>query len=114
LTDIRQRLAAIFQGEHLEHVEHIRSILALLENVTETVGATELDEAFRRAHTLKGAARAVDLDEVEELASGLETLFSRVREGILRFDAEMIRVVRQALDASEDCVAEFRENRTPE
>jgi len=113
LTAIRQKLAAIFQGEHAEHLEHIRSILALLESVTETKGRAELDEAFRRAHSLKGAARAVDLDTVEGLASGLETLFSRVREGTMRLDPQMSRVVHQVLDASEECVAAFRDNRIP-
>jgi len=114
LTTIRQKLAAIFQGEHAEHLEHIRSILALLETVGETQGRTELDEAFRRAHSLKGAARAVDLDAVERLAAGLETLLSRVREGTLPLDQHMIRVIHEALDASEDCVGAFREDRIPE
>jgi two-component system, chemotaxis family, sensor kinase CheA len=113
LTGIHQKLAAIFQGEHAEHLEHIRSILALLENVEETKGRTEVDEAFRRAHSLKGAARAVDLDSVEGLASGLETLFSRVREGTLPLDRQTVRVILRALDASEDCVGAFRENRVP-
>jgi two-component system chemotaxis sensor kinase CheA len=114
LTVIRQKLAAIFQGEHAEHVEHIRSILALLENVPETKGRTEIDEAFRRAHSLKGAARAVDLGAVEGLASGLETLFSRVREGTITLDHRMTRVIHGALDASEECVGAFRENRIPD
>jgi two-component system chemotaxis sensor kinase CheA len=124
LTDIRQKLAAIFQGEHAEHLEHIRSILGLLENARgdssahggsdhKTRGA-ELDEAFRRAHTLKGAARAVDLDMVEELASGLETVFSRVRGGTLPLDQRATRVIHQVLEASEDCVGAFRENRIPD
>ena len=114
MTDIRQKLAAIFQGEHAEHLEHIRSILGLLESVNESRGRSELDEAFRRAHSLKGAARAVDLDAVEGLASGLETLFSRVREGTLALDARMTRVIHQVLDASEECVGTFHENRTPD
>jgi len=114
LTAIQQKLAAIFQGEHAEHLEHIRSILALLEHVVETKGRIELDEAFRRAHSLKGAARAVDLNAVEGLASGLETLFSRVREGTMPLDRQMARVIHQALDASEECVGAFRENRIPE
>ncbi|MDP9170823.1 MAG: response regulator [Acidobacteriota bacterium] len=114
MTDIRQKLAAIFQGEHAEHLEHLRSILALLENVASTKGRTEIDEAFRRAHSLKGAARAVDLDTVEELASGLETLFSRVREGSLPLDQQATRVIHAALDASEECVGAFRENRNPD
>ena len=114
MTDIRQKLAAIFQGEHAEHLEHIRSILALLEHVPDTTGRTELDEAFRRAHSLKGAARAVDLDAVEGLATGLETLFSRVREGTLALNAQTTRVIHEALDASEECVGAFRENRVPD
>ncbi len=114
MTDIRQKLAAIFQGEHAEHLEHIRSILSLLANVADAHGRIELDEAFRRAHSLKGAARAVDLDSVEELASGIETLFSRVRDGSLPLDPLMIGVIHEALDASEECVGAFRDNRTPE
>jgi two-component system chemotaxis sensor kinase CheA len=114
LTAIRQKLAAIFQGEHAEHLEHIRSILALFENVGETHGRTEIDEAFRRSHSLKGAARAVDLDAVEGLASGLETLFSRVREGTLALDLHAARVIHQVLDASEDCVGAFRDGRIPD
>ena len=86
----------------------------MLENVSDQAGGTELDEAFRRAHSLKGAARAVDLDAVEGLASGLETLFSRVREGSLPLDQRAARVIHQVLDASEDCVGAFRENRIPE
>ncbi len=105
MTDIGQKLAAIFQGEHAEHLAHIRSILALLENVAESQGRPELDDAFRRAHSLKGAARAVDLDAVEGLASGLETLFSRVREGTLPLDHQAASVIHQVLDASEDCMA---------
>ena len=114
MTAIHQKLAAIFQGEHADHLEHIRSILALIENVGGTRGMTEIDEAFRRAHSLKGAARAVDLAAVEGLAAGLETLFSRVREGSLPLDRRMRRVIHQVLDASEDWVSALRENRTPE
>ena len=114
MTAIQQKLAAIFQGEHAEHLEHIRSILGLLEHVAETKGRAEIDEAFRRAHSLKGAARAVDLETVEGLASGLETLFSRVRQGTMRLDQKTARVIHQILDASEQCVGAFRENRVPE
>jgi two-component system chemotaxis sensor kinase CheA len=113
LKDIPETLLATFQAEHAEHLEHIRSILALLENVPEAIGRTELDEAFRRAHSLKGAARAVDLRPVEGLASNLETLFSRVREGSLHLDKTVTGIIHQALDSSEDCLAAFCKNRTP-
>src|SRR5258708_18467730 len=72
-----------------------------------------LDEVFRRAHSLKGAARAVDLRPVEGLAHRLETLFSRVRQGVLLLDKNVTGTVQQVLDASEDCVTALGENRPP-
>ncbi len=111
--DIRQKLLATFQIEHRDHVEQIRSLLAMIEKTSEQPTGAELDEAFRRAHSLKGAARAVDLRAVEGLAHRLETLFSRVRQGSLPYDARVAGVVSQALDASEDCVTALGENRPP-
>ena len=41
----------------------------------EAGGAADWNDVFRRAHSLKGAARAVDLPAVEEIAHRLEALF---------------------------------------
>jgi two-component system chemotaxis sensor kinase CheA len=79
LKDIRQKLLATFQIEHRDHVEQIRSLLSVVGKTSGQPPGAELEEAFRRAHSLKGAARAVDLRPVEGLAHRLETLFSRVR-----------------------------------
>jgi two-component system chemotaxis sensor kinase CheA len=111
LKDIRQKLLAIFQIEHREHVEQLRSLLAIIEK-TPAQSAVELEEAFRRAHTLKGAARAVDLRPVEGLAHHLETLFSRVRQGVLPLDKNVAGVIQRVLDASEDCVLALGEARS--
>src|SRR6266571_6602937 len=111
LKDIREKLLATFQVEHRDHVEQIRSLLALIEKTAGQPAGSELDEAFRRAHSLKGAARAVDLRPVEGLAHRLETLFSRVRQGVLLLDQNVAGVVQQVLDASEDCVTALGENR---
>jgi two-component system chemotaxis sensor kinase CheA len=111
LKDIRQKLLATFQIEHRDHVEQIRSLLAMIEKTAVQPAGAELEEAFRRAHSLKGAARAVDLHPVEGLAHRLETLFSRVRQGVLLLDKNVAGVVQQVLDASEDCVTALGENR---
>jgi two-component system, chemotaxis family, sensor kinase CheA len=113
--DIRQKLLATFQIEHRDHVEQMRSLLAMIEKTSGQPASAELDEAFRRAHSLKGAARAVELRPVEGLAHRLETLFSRVRQGALPFDEKVAGVVSRALDASEDCVTALGDNRpTPD
>ncbi|HYM12727.1 MAG TPA: response regulator [Bryobacterales bacterium] len=113
MRELNQKLLAVFQVEHKEHLEQIRSLLEHLEKGAGVSPGPELDEVFRRAHSLKGAARAVDLRPVETLAHRLETLFSRVREGALRVDQPVLEVIRQTLDATEDLVACLGENRKP-
>ncbi len=100
MTDLRQKLLATFQLEHREHVEQIRALVT--QAGTGALAAPAIEEAFRRAHSLKGAARAVDLRPVETLAHRLETLFSRVREGKLELDGPVRMAIVTALEASED------------
>jgi len=109
LNDLQQKLLATFQGECGDHLRQIRALLPELERDA----AGNLDEVFRRAHSLKGAARAVDLQFIERLAHRLETLFSRMREGRMRLEGELAGIVHRALDAIEDWVAALGKGETP-
>lgn len=101
MTDIRQQLLAIFEIEQRDHLAVIR---ALLHDHAAGQPA-DLMEVFRRAHSLKGAARAVDLPTVEDLAHRIETLLSRaVKEGEA-LSAQVREAIGQGLDAIEDIVA---------
>jgi two-component system chemotaxis sensor kinase CheA len=108
VQDIRQRLLATFQVEHRDHVEHMRSLLALIASTGGEPADAHLEEVFRRAHTLKGAARVVELHSVEQLAHRLETLFARVRHGTLPLTKEVIDLVQRALDTAEDSVTDAK------
>jgi two-component system chemotaxis sensor kinase CheA len=114
LKDIQQKLLATFQMEHRDHVEQIRSLLAIIAKTEAPPERAGLEEVFRRAHSLKGAARAVDLRPIEELAHRLETLFSRVLKGTCVLDKDVTRVVQQVLDASEDCIGATPANQPAE
>lgn len=100
MTDIRKQLLAAFKAEHREHLQAIRSALDHAGR-----GEIDLTDIFRRAHSLKGAARAVDLPAVEEVAHQLEALFSQVLEGQQSLDDSTTATVRQNLDVIEDLVA---------
>ncbi|MFP5517493.1 MAG: response regulator [Alphaproteobacteria bacterium] len=100
--DIRQRLLAAFELEHKDHLSVIRDGLREAEATGE---APDLVDIHRRAHSLKGAARAVDLPEVEAISHRLEAAFIAVQKGEAVLDAGAIAVVRRALDAIEDLVA---------
>nr|WP_246505107.1 response regulator [Microvirga antarctica] len=93
-------MLAAFDVEHREHLDAIRRAL-------ESSGTIDLNDVFRRAHSLKGAARAVELPSVEEVAHQLEALFSRILEGDQALDDKAIAAVRLSLDTIEDLVAEI-------
>lgn len=76
MVDIHQQLLAAFEVEYREHVDAIRAAAA----GARAGEATDVREIFRRAHSLKGAARAVDLPEIEEAAHAMETLFAEMLE----------------------------------
>nr|WP_246337892.1 response regulator [Azospirillum oleiclasticum] len=101
---MRERLLQAFRIEHRDYIEGIGAFLDAAEREG-TVAARALDEMFRQAHSLKGAARAVGLPAVETVAHRVETLFDRIRTVGGALDAAAVALVRRALDAVEDEVA---------
>ena len=77
MTALREKLRAAFASECREHLEEIRTVLA--EGDRGPLPRPRLDDAFRRAHSLKGAARAVDLTDVQTIAHHLESLLAGLR-----------------------------------
>ncbi|MGE5504267.1 MAG: response regulator [Actinomycetota bacterium] len=113
MTGIRERLLAAFQVEYREHLEAIRTLLDGLGHPHAGSGIAQLDEIFRRAHSLKGAARAVDLLPVEQLSHKLETLFAKLRGGQLKLDRDVLSVVGGAMDTIEDWVTAHGDSQPP-
>lgn len=101
MSDLLEKLREAFRIEYREHLEFIR---ATLPAVFEAGGmdAAALDDMYRRAHSLKGAARAVDFQPVEQVAHRLETLLAQIRSDERSADGAMLPVMEAALDAIED------------
>lgn len=100
MADIREQLLAAFALEHREHQTAIREAFARARRGE----SIDVREVFRRAHSLKGAARAVDLPEVEAAAHALETLFARALQGDSQLTGEEIGQSLLKLDAIERVV----------
>ncbi|GGH06164.1 hybrid sensor histidine kinase/response regulator [Alsobacter metallidurans] len=109
MQDIRAQLLEAFDAEHREHLAAIRRELALVEHGQ----GGDMKDAFRRAHSLKGAARAVDLPAIEELAHRLEAVFTRMLDGSLVVDRAGARVIELGLDAVEAFAAEIAAGGAP-
>jgi two-component system chemotaxis sensor kinase CheA len=72
-----QRLRATFRTEAQEHLQTIASGLVELERVEPVVVTPgPLDTVFRAAHSLKGAARAVNAKAIESTCQSLENVFA--------------------------------------
>lgn len=84
------RLRETFREEAEEHLRTMTSGILELERGLPTEKQDALVEVvFREAHSLKGAARAVNLLEIESLCQGLESIFSAVRNRTLRLSQSL-------------------------
>lgn len=97
MADIRELLLAAFEVEHREHVQAIRVVLARARSGDEV----DMRDIFRRAHSLKGAARAVDLPGIEDAAHAMETRLGQAMDAGGTIDLADIEAVARLLDTVE-------------
>ena len=72
-----EKLRQAFKIESEERIANISSGLMELEGTSEsTKQKTVIESIFREAHSLKGAARAVNLIEIETVCQAVESVFS--------------------------------------
>lgn len=101
-------ILSIYKAETEEHLQKLNEGLLSLEKAprrTET-----LEEIFREAHSLKGAARMIGFEAVEKIAHGLEDLFGLARKGELDFGRHVFDVIFVALDAISKLTDAWLEN----
>lgn len=74
--DFLEQLRATFKVEAAEHVQAMaKGLLELEKTPTAEAQRALVETVFRAAHSLKGAARAVDYSEIESLCRSLEDVF---------------------------------------
>lgn len=94
-----QRLRATFKVEAGEHLHAMSSGLLALETIPAEAGQAEpIEVIFRHAHSLKGAARAVNLTEVESICQSLESFFAAWKRRDLNPSPEQFDTLHRALD----------------
>ena len=99
-------LRATFKVEAAEHLQAIGTGLLGLEKVSAPATRQALVETvFRAAHSLKGAARAVDVAEIESLCQSLENLFAAWKRGESLPTQEALDQAHRAVDQMAAAVA---------
>lgn len=96
----QKRLMETFKVEADEHLQLLVSGLLDLEKSTDQVAqSTIIETVFREAHSLKGAARAVNMLEIEAVCQSVESVFSRLKHRELNLTPALFDVLHHALDA---------------
>jgi len=99
--ELRGELLSLFAGEARDELDTISSGLVSLESGGEgAISSGRFDEMMRAAHSLKGGARAVELDPVDRIAHALEGLMKAAAEGG-GFGVDTVDLAYRALDAIE-------------
>jgi two-component system, chemotaxis family, sensor kinase CheA len=79
--EFHKKLLATFREEAEEHLGEITEELIALEKAGITPGSPLVERVYRKTHSLKGSARAVNLREIESVCQNLESAFSLMKKG---------------------------------
>lgn len=97
--DVSQYLE-IFLDETKEHLQSLNTQILELEQEPENMDT--INEIFRAAHSLKGMAGTMGYKRMQNLTHDMENVFSEVRNGTVKVNANMIDILFQCLDALEE------------
>ncbi|MFH1744343.1 MAG: hybrid sensor histidine kinase/response regulator [bacterium] len=98
--ELMRRLLATFKDEAMEHLQAISSGLVDLERKPPSEERAKIVETvYREAHSLKGAARAVNLADIEALCRSMEDIFAGFKRGDFEVSHEVFDALYKALDA---------------
>lgn len=95
-----KRLLATFRVEADEHLKTMSAgLLELEKNPAAGRCAEIIESVFREAHSLKGAARAVNLKEIESVCQPLESVLAALKSKQLNVSQPLFDLLYQTVDA---------------
>ena len=97
--DFQKKLHEAFTIEAAEHLQAMAAGLLELEKAPPPPRRKEVIETiFREAHSLKGAARAVNRTDIEAVCQAMESLFSQWKSGAFSASPQTFDTLNAALD----------------
>ena len=116
--EILQKLLATFRIEAEEHLQTISSGLVKLEKESSEEERTKLIETmYREAHSLKGAAHAVNLTDIGTICQSLESIYALLKKKEIPTIPDLFDVLHKSVDLIGELVVSSRhegEERTAE
>jgi two-component system chemotaxis sensor kinase CheA len=97
-AEFLQKLLAMFKVEAREHLNVISAGLTEMEKGAREDRAGTVETVYREAHSLKGAARSVNLAHIVSICQSMENVFSALKRGQLTPSAGISDLLQQTVD----------------
>src|SRR5712691_12454362 len=102
-----KKLVATFGVEADEHIQAMSLGLVELEKTSSPEKQTEITEViFREAHSLKGAARAVNMTLIETTCQALESVFFDLKRKTVSLSPSLLDELHPVVDALHELVSD--------
>lgn len=93
-----EKIFEIFKIESDEHIQKLNSGILSLEEKPDNINIGLIEEIFREAHSLKGAARMISFKSIENIAHHLETIIEKIRKNEIFLSTEITNLILKSLD----------------
>ncbi len=104
--ELLARLRAAFRSEAQERLTTVSTTLLDLERAAEPEQQQPiLETVFREAHSLKGAARAVNLNDIETLCQAIENVFGALKKGEIPVSPEIFDTLHESVGVIEEILS---------
>lgn len=92
-----KQLREAFAVESKEHIQTIASALLAFEETQANPDQELIETTYRAVHSLKGAARAVDLKDIEYICHSMESVFQALKRSEVRINSQLLDMLHEAL-----------------
>lgn len=111
--EFRKHLFSVFTVEAKDHIRSLTvGLLELEKELPSDKYVSVVETIYRSAHSLKGAARAINLSGVEELCQSLETVFSTMKQKGIRLSPELFDALHSAVGRIDSLLASSEDEET--
>ncbi|MBN2103866.1 hybrid sensor histidine kinase/response regulator [bacterium] len=100
-----KELLSMYKIEAEEHLKAISSGLIEMEKVkAKDKRKSIVETVYREAHSLKGASRAVNLEDVETVCQSMESILSLMKQDAIDTNAELFDILLKAVDVIDQLI----------
>jgi two-component system, chemotaxis family, sensor kinase CheA len=104
--ELLEKLREAFSVEAQERIASLSaSLLSLEKGTSGEAKARDLEVAFREAHSLKGAARSVNLGEIETICQAVEGVFAAMKRDEIRVSGGLFDLLHRCVNVIEALLA---------